>query len=137
AIWQIIPEKSFPVPERRKSTAEETQIFTYVPPKPDLELLEVLTQKHTRHTLTFACLLLRSRITYANTNAPSGGSHVIATEWWTVVWVWGIIRWYRLCLGPFIARIMPLFGKKHDSDKKHSKDGDVRKRYEFKDTLGT
>ncbi|XP_076447203.1 calcium/calmodulin-dependent protein kinase type 1-like [Babylonia areolata] len=31
---------------------------------------------------------------------------------------------------------MPLFGKKHDSDKKH-KDGDVRKRYEFKDTLGT
>ncbi|XP_041350371.1 calcium/calmodulin-dependent protein kinase type 1-like [Gigantopelta aegis] len=34
---------------------------------------------------------------------------------------------------------MPLFGKKHsDSDKnKHVKDGDVRRKYEFKDTLGT
>ncbi|XP_050414132.1 calcium/calmodulin-dependent protein kinase type 1 isoform X1 [Patella vulgata] len=32
---------------------------------------------------------------------------------------------------------MPLFGKKHDSDKKNNKEGDIRRKYEFKETLGT
>lgn len=32
---------------------------------------------------------------------------------------------------------MPLFGKKHETDKKHSKESDVRKKYDFKRTLGT
>nr|ACJ06768.1 calcium/calmodulin-dependent protein kinase I [Pinctada fucata] len=32
---------------------------------------------------------------------------------------------------------MPLFGKKHESEKKHSRDSDVRKKYDFRKTLGT
>ncbi|KAK3577896.1 hypothetical protein CHS0354_008290 [Potamilus streckersoni] len=32
---------------------------------------------------------------------------------------------------------MPLFGKKNDSDKKPAKDGDIRKKYDLKETLGT
>lgn len=32
---------------------------------------------------------------------------------------------------------MPLFGKKHDQEKKHYKDGDIWKRYDVKETLGT
>ncbi|XP_070192144.1 calcium/calmodulin-dependent protein kinase type 1-like [Littorina saxatilis] len=71
-------------------------------------------------------------------SAPSTRDHVTGSEWWTAVWVWGNISCYRLCLQSLTALVtMPLFGKKHDSDKKHAKDGDVRKKYEFKDTLGT
>lgn len=33
---------------------------------------------------------------------------------------------------------MPLFGRKNDGDKKEKgKDGDIRKKYDFKETLGT
>ncbi|KAL5013464.1 hypothetical protein ScPMuIL_007734 [Solemya velum] len=32
---------------------------------------------------------------------------------------------------------MPLFGRKHEAEKKHTKENDFRKRYEIKETLGT
>ncbi|CAI9730550.1 calmodulin-dependent kinase type 1-like [Octopus vulgaris] len=32
---------------------------------------------------------------------------------------------------------MPLFSRKHEADKKHNRDTDIKKRYEFKETLGT
>jgi hypothetical protein len=68
---------------------------------------------------------------------PLAESHVISSEWWTCVWVCDTACSVILTATVAHAATMPLFGKKHDSDKKHAKDGDVRKRYEFKDTLGT
>ncbi|XP_067683497.1 calcium/calmodulin-dependent protein kinase type 1-like [Haliotis asinina] len=32
---------------------------------------------------------------------------------------------------------MPLFGRKQETEKKNTKDGDIRRKYEFKETLGT